>query len=118
MLAAYGVKRLVSSTSTRCVSTLLPYAADRSLRISEHEQLTEERGADNPKPVAKVVTQAYRAALAAREPTAICVHRPVLPHILDALGLAPVTLVTGEFVVAHLTTAGEVHAIERHRPYA
>ena len=52
------------------------------------------------------------------EPTAICVHRPVLPHILDALEMAPATLVTGEFLVAHLTADGEVHAIERHRPQA
>ena len=43
-------------------------------------------------------------------------HRPVLPHILDALELAPTTLVTGEFLVAHLTADGEVHALERHRP--
>ena len=45
-------------------------------------------------------------------------HRPVLPHILDALELAPATLVTGEFLVAHLTADGEVHALERHRPLA
>ena len=51
-------------------------------------------------------------------PTAICVHRPVLPHILDALEMAPATLVTGEFLVAHLTGDGSVHAVERHRPQA
>jgi len=52
------------------------------------------------------------------QPAAICVHRPVLPHILDALDMAPATLVTGEFLVAHLTASGDVHAIERHRPQA
>jgi 8-oxo-dGTP diphosphatase len=46
------------------------------------------------------------------------VHRPVLPHILAALEIAPTTLVTGEFLVAHLTGAGAVHARERHRPQA
>jgi 8-oxo-dGTP diphosphatase len=40
----------------------------------------------------------------------------VLPHILDALGIPPTTLVTGEFLVAHLGTDGTVHALERHRP--
>ena len=32
--------------------------------------------------------------------------------------MAPATLVTGELLVAHLTSSGEVHAIERHRPLA
>ena len=32
--------------------------------------------------------------------------------------LVPTTLTTGEFLVAHLTSDGEVHAIERHRPQA
>jgi hypothetical protein len=52
------------------------------------------------------------------EPTVICVHRPVLPHILDALELAPTTLVTGEFLVAHLSFDGEVHTLKRHQPQA
>lgn len=118
MLGAYGASRLISSTAVRCVSTLLPYAASRNLRIKEFPQLTEEQGADNAKAVVKIVAKVRRSALAAREPTVICVHRPVLPHILDALQLAPATLVTGEFLVAHLTPKGEVHAVERHRPQA
>ena len=71
-----------------------------------------------PKGVAKLVARIRTAALADNQPTAICVHRPVLPHILDALEIAPATLVTGEFLVAHLTAEGEVHALERHRPQA
>jgi hypothetical protein len=46
------------------------------------------------------------------------VHRPVLPHILETLEMAPATLTTGEFLVAHLTADGGVHAVERHRPQA
>ena len=61
--------------------------------------------------------QAVRqVALSSGEPTAICIHRPVLPNILDALEMAPMQLATGEFLVAHLTANGSVHAIERHRP--
>jgi len=48
----------------------------------------------------------------------VCVHRPVLPHILDALEIPPTTLVTGEFLVGHLVADGTVHALERHRPQA
>lgn len=53
--------------------------------------------------------------LASRIPTAICVHRPVLPSILEALELAPASLSTGEMLITHLTAEG-VHAIERYRP--
>ena len=55
--------------------------------------------------------------LASQIPTAICIHRPVLPSILEALDLAPANLATGEMLVTHLTPDG-VHAIERHRPQA
>ena len=118
MLGAYGVRRLISSTSTRCLSTVQPYAAAQNVRVESYGQLTEEVGEDDPKGVARLIRKVRAATVASGEPTAICVHRPVLPHILDALDLAPTTLVTGEFLVAHLTADGEVHALERHRPQA
>lgn len=118
MLSAYGVTRLVSSTANRCVSTLLPYATGQRLTIDRYGQLTEELGADDPKAVSKLVNKVRHQVVTTSEPTVLCVHRPVLPHILDALELTPATLVTGEFLVAHLTDEGEVHAVERHRPQA
>ena len=118
MLAAYGVARLVSSTSTRCLKTLLPYAHRQELPIDSYAQLSEEVGADDAKGVAKLITRIRTGTLETGTPTAICVHRPVLPHILETLEMAPATLTTGEFLVAHLTADGEVHAIERHRPQA
>jgi 8-oxo-(d)GTP phosphatase len=118
MLAAYGVTRLVSSTANRCLSTLQPYAHQQGLSIDSFDQLREEDGADDAKGVAKLVSKIRDETLTTGQSTAICVHRPVLPHILDALEMAPATLVTGEFLVAHLTATGEVHAIERHRPQA
>jgi 8-oxo-dGTP diphosphatase len=116
MLDAYGVTRLVTSPSTRCVTTLSPYAQGRGLSLEQHAQLTEEDGADDPRGVRRTVQAVRQVALSSGEPTVICLHRPVLPHILDALDLAPTQLATGEFLVAHLTAKGEVHAIERHRP--
>ena len=118
MLAAYGIARLVSSTSTRCLKTLLPYAHRQELPIESYAQLSEEVGADDAKGVAKLVNRIRTSTLETGTPTAICVHRPVLPHILDTLEMAPATLTTGEFLVAHLTADGGVHAIERHRPQA
>lgn len=116
MLAAYGATRLVSSTAARCLSTLEPYASSRGLAIRQYAKLTEEEGADDPKGVRRTVQAVRRATLERDEPTVICVHRPVLPHILNALDIVPTQLATGEFLVTHLTAGGEVHAIERHRP--
>jgi 8-oxo-dGTP diphosphatase len=118
MLGAYGIMNLVSSTSARCIGTLEPYARARQLTMAKFSQLTEEVGGDDPRAVAKLILKLRTQILATAEPTAICVHRPVLPHILDALDMAPTTLVTGELLVAHLTSDGEVHAVERHRPQA
>ena len=117
-LAAYGIQTLISSTSTRCVTTLNPYAASSKTRIDTYDTLTEEVGVKNPDAVIRLVQKLRREALAHQTPTAICIHRPVLPAILEALDLAPVTLATGEMLIAHLTADGGVHAIERHRPQA
>jgi 8-oxo-(d)GTP phosphatase len=118
MLEAYGVSKLVSSTSTRCLATLLPYADERKITIEKHGLLSEEEGKDNPKGVGNLARKIREATLHSGAPTVVCVHRPVLPHILDALEIAPTNLVTGEFLVAHLTADGMVHALERHRPQA
>jgi 8-oxo-(d)GTP phosphatase len=118
MLAAYGATKLVSSTSRRCTATLLPYAHERRLKVETHSLLSEEEGKEDPNGVGALVRKIRAATLESGEPTVVCVHRPVLPHILDALEIAPATLATGEFLVAHLTTNGSVHALERHRPEA
>lgn len=118
MLAAYGVTKLVSSTSTRCVATLLPYANERRLTVETHSLLSEEEGEENPKGVGNLARKIRAATLQSGAPTAVCVHRPVLPHVLDALDIPPTKLVTGEFLVAHLTADGMVHGLERHRPQA
>jgi 8-oxo-(d)GTP phosphatase len=118
MLAAYGVTKLVSSTSRRCTATLLPYAHERGLKVQTHSLLSEEEGREDPNGVGALTRKIRAATLKSGEPTAVCVHRPVLPHILDALDIAPATLATGEFLVAHLMADATVHAVERHRPEA
>ena len=118
MLAAYEVTRLISSTSTRCVTTVQPYAHEHKLDIETHSLLSEEEGQENPKGVATLARKIRAATLESGKPTAVCVHRPVMPHMLEALDIAPTNLVTGEFLVAHLTADGTVHALEKHRPQA
>lgn len=116
-LDAYGIEHLISSSSTRCVTTLEPYAELAEVGIETHETLTEEVGTADPDAVVRLVGKIREGVLASATPTAICVHRPVLPSILQGLDLAPANLATGEMLVAHLTADG-VHAIERHRPQA
>ena len=116
-LTAYGIENLISSTSTRCLTTLEPYAAAAKIGIETHDTLTEEIGTKDPDGVIRLVEKIREGVLASRTPTAICVHRPVLPAILEALNLAPASLSTGELLVTHLSDE-DVHAIERHRPQA
>ena len=104
MLAAYGITRLVSSTA----DALPRHAAAVRPRSAAHDRQVQpaDRGGRRGRSARR--RQADREVRELRcwrpdEPTAICVHRPVLPHILDALDMAPATLVTGEFLVAHLT---------------
>jgi 8-oxo-dGTP diphosphatase len=116
-LRAYGIESLISSTSTRCLTTLEPYATSAKVGIETHDTLTEEIGSKDPDAVIRLVEKIREGVMASRIPTALCVHRPVLPSILEALELAPASLSTGELLVAHLSVDG-VHAIERHRPQA
>jgi 8-oxo-dGTP diphosphatase len=115
MLNAYGVTGLVSSTSTRCITTLMPYAHQYELSLDTYSLLSEEEGENDPKGVARLIRKIRAGTLKSGQPTVVCVHRPVLPHILEALEIAPTALGTGEFLVAHLTADGTVHALERHR---
>ena len=116
-LTAYGIENLISSTSARCLTTLEPYATTAGVGVETHDTLTEEIGTGDPEAVVRLIGKIREGVLASGLPTAICVHRPVLPSILEALELAPATLATGEMLVTHLT-ATDVHAIERYRPQA
>jgi 8-oxo-dGTP pyrophosphatase MutT (NUDIX family)/phosphohistidine phosphatase SixA len=116
-LTAYGIENLISSTSTRCLTTLQPYAAAAKIGIETHDTLSEEIGTGDPDAVIRLIGKIREGVLASGLPTAICVHRPVLPSILEALELAPASLATGEMLVTHLT-ADDVYAIERYRPQA
>jgi 8-oxo-dGTP diphosphatase len=47
------------------------------------------------------------------EDSVLCTHRPVLPALYDALGIARERQATGELVVVH-HRKGRVRAVERH----
>ena len=49
-------------------------------------------------------------------PRAICGHRPVLPLMLEALGVPNRPMLTAAVLVAHLSPEGETVSVEWHKP--
>ena len=129
LLAAFGVKRIVTSPWVRCLSTVEPYATSRKLAIIERLALSEHGNANGPARTKKVVHKLVEAG----EPAVLCSHRPSLPTIIDALASYGTSaqeirlnegraLKPGHLMVVHLTLAkrGErrrIVAIEDYSPF-
>ncbi len=111
VLAAYDVRRLISSSSLRCLQTIAPYAAGAGLEIDETRRLSEEDASS--KKVDRIAEAAVEAAVDSGRGVLLCTHRTVLPQVFDAIGLADPELDKGEMLVAHLRK-GRVVATERH----
>ena len=114
VLAAYDVRRLVSSTSTRCVQTLEPYAAATGRTLRTDLQLSEE---DATRKGVRRLVSSFVDALEERPASAgglvVCTHRPVLPWVFDAAGVEDPGLAPGEMLVLNLRK-GRIAATERH----
>jgi len=133
-LAAYGIRKLVSSPSLRCTDTVQPYAARLGLQVKTKHGLSEEGYSTHP-----VRAPRHLAKLIERgTPAALCSHGPVLPGLLSRLrdrvdpteddaGATKWALreaihdgmAKGELLVAHLVGCGDdakVVAVERHIP--
>ncbi len=107
VLSAYGISRVVSSDSQRCLRTLSPYAHDHVLGIETDPRLNERD------PTAATIASAVSSLLTSKENAVLCSHRPVLPQIFDFLGLQEEPLGPGEMVVCH-HRKGQVVASERY----
>lgn len=114
LLAAYDVRRVVSSTSERCLQTVAPYADVCGAGIDRRRRLSEEDA--TPKRARRLVEELAEEAQESGDGVVVCSHRPVLPALLDGLGLPEVTLAPAEMLVAHLRK-GRVRAVERHRAH-
>ncbi|WP_233565772.1 NUDIX hydrolase [Cellulomonas sp. PhB143] len=110
VLAAYGVRRIVTSRWQRCAATIEPYARAAGLATVSSDRLTEAQHERSPGRVGAAV----RELLETGTSTVMCTHRPVLPTVLDVLGqharrsvanALPTTdpfLEPGELIVAHV----------------
>ncbi len=107
LLAAYGVRRVVSSDAARCVDTVLPFANATRAKVALDPALSEQR-AD-----AERIRERLGVALGSRRRIALCSHRPVLPEIFAALGVELVVMSAADVVVLH-RAQGAVLAMEHH----
>lgn len=134
LLTAYGVSRVITSPSVRCVDTVQPYVAATKATLVVKEGLSEEEFDVAPEKAVRHLEAAVRRG----EPTALCSHGPVLPALVDTLltlvddsspyavtararlsSAGAEKLVKGEALVAHVAGAGaaaRVVAVERHLP--
>jgi 8-oxo-(d)GTP phosphatase len=112
ILAAYDVTRLVTSSSTRCLQTLQPYADTTGYPLDVRRRLSEEEATEHR--VEKIVDDLFDGDAGA----VLCTHRPVLPLVYDAAGVKPGARIPeldpGEMLVLHVRK-GSIVAVERHR---
>lgn len=82
LLSAFGINKVVSSDSIRCVATVSPYAASQELALEAHQSLSELGWEFNNKSGLKLI----RKLALVNQPVVICGHRPALPALAQAIG--------------------------------
>lgn len=129
VLAAFGVKNVVTSPWVRCKTTVEPYAASRTLKVVERIALSEHGNANGPARTAKVTHK----LVAEGKSGVLCSHRPALPTVINALaeyGDARTEILLnqgralkpGHLMVVHLTVASKgtnrrIVAVEEYAPF-
>lgn len=125
-IAAWSPRRIISSTATRCVTTVTPLAVALGQEIRRSDLISQDAWEDGTSDVRAVVGKRVRA----RKTAVICSHGPVLPDILREVALATGTtqgsylsdaaaLETGAFSIVHLSLTNPssgIIAIETHSP--
>jgi 8-oxo-(d)GTP phosphatase len=125
-ISAWRPRRLISSTATRCVTTVAPLAAATGIPIKRTELFSQDAFEQGIADVRSGIGKRIRS----RKTAVICSHGPVLPEILHEIALATGStfgahiedashLDIGSFSVVHLSrdnpSAGII-AIETHAP--
>jgi 8-oxo-dGTP pyrophosphatase MutT (NUDIX family)/phosphohistidine phosphatase SixA len=109
LLHAYGVARVLTSSSTRCVQSVRPYADAQLLSVREVDALSEELYDE------EAAGRLLADLMSTPGPSVLCSHRPVLPRLFALLGLTDEPLPPAGLVVCH-HRRGSVVATERHLP--
>ena len=111
VLGAYDVRQVLSSSSTRCVESVAPYAASTDVELRLTDALSEQDA--TRRTVRQEVRRLARELERSGRGGLVCSHRPVLPLVFAALGVEDPRLDPGEMLVVHLRH-GSVRATERH----
>lgn len=126
VLAAFGVRDVVTSAWERCARTIEPYARAAGVEPG-YSDLTEAAHERSP---SRVAGEVWRFLESGRD-VVMCTHRPVLPTVLDVLGQHSRRSVAGslptkdpylrpgEMLVAHVGRTGKgprVMGVERSSP--
>jgi len=107
LLHAYGISRVLSSSSVRCVETVQPYATEQVMPVLEADELSEELYDENG--ARALLTD----LMTTRGPSVLCSHRPILPRLFELLGIEEEPLAPAELVAYH-HRRGALVATERH----
>lgn len=81
VLGAWAPERVVTSSSTRCVQTVKPFAAATSTPLRTKAALAEESFDESPGKAARQMTKALERGL----PVVVCTHRPLIPSLVATL---------------------------------
>lgn len=109
LLAAFDVTAAHSSSSTRCVQTVAPYADTTGWPVKLYDELSEEDASVDG------IVDLVDGLLDGDEGAVLCTHRPVLPTVLDALQVPDTSLEPGSMLVVH-HRKGRVVATELVEP--
>ncbi|MFE1644353.1 NUDIX domain-containing protein [Microbacterium sp. P01] len=125
-LAAFGVRKIISSDAVRCIATVTPLAAHLGRKVHRSPLVSQDLWEEGRADARTVIGKRVRSGKAA----VICTHGPVLPDLLAELALATGTLrgsylgsasalELGAFSVVHLSASNPgsgIVAIETHEP--
>jgi 8-oxo-dGTP diphosphatase len=115
-LACFAPTTLISSPWLRCVETIEPYALLSHQEIELDDRLSEEAFAHAPLLSIEAVINCLTQVAKARTTAVICMHRPVLGAVFDALeGFTPVA--PREAEEAEETPDGLSHKFPHESPF-
>lgn len=125
-LLAFGARKIVSSSATRCVKTVAPLSAALGRKIEKTSLISQDAWENGTSDARTIIGERVRT----RKPAVLCSHGPVIPEILTEIALATGTLrgsylgsasalEAGAFSVVHLSIdnpGSGIVAIETHTP--
>lgn len=124
-IAAYGPRKLVSSTAARCLATLAPLSTLIGRPVIANAGISQDAHENGQADVGALITK----RLSRKRTTVLCSHGPLMPDIIDEVarltatvlqpGVRNTVLAPGEYTVMHISLenpAGGIVAIETHAP--